>query len=375
MHLLYLCRKLYIMKFKVGDRVNFLNERGGGVVKKILSPSLVNVEIEDGFELPVMTSELVHDERSRLEQAARAKTEYNASRREAPVEQSYEAEEEYDERKASIDKVGFRGSIAEGIYLAFVPHDQKWLVTGEIDILLINNTGWGLLFSFFLEDDEKGFSGIDYDMLEPKTRILLETIDREDLEKWTRGVVQCIFHAENSDELPLPANCDFKIKASRIYKEGNYRETPLVSEKAFLFNLMELSLHGKHQASDKVKKYREEEEVKQQAKEIRKEEPIDKHRVAEATAVVDLHIAELIDNILGLSSADMLKIQKDYFIKMLENAIKNGYQKVTFIHGVGNGVLKNEIVRIMKEYEGLDKQSASLAKFGVGAIDVIINEQ
>ncbi|MDZ7740499.1 MAG: DUF2027 domain-containing protein [Bacteroidota bacterium] len=363
------------MKFKVGDRVNFLNEKGGGVVKKILSPTLVNVEIEEGFDVPVMTSELVPDERRKLEEASRAKSDRKPDREESFVEARAEDEPGYDDRKSPIDKVGFRGSIAEGIYLAFVPHDQRWLVTGEMDILLINNTGWDVLFSFFLEDDNKGFAGIDYDMLEPRTRILLETIEREELEKWTRGVVQCIFHAENSHELPLPANCDFKIKASRIYKEGNYRETPLVSEKAFLFNLMELSLHGRHEVSEKVKKYRKEEELKQQAREVRKEEPIDKHRVGEGIAVVDLHIGELLDNILGLSSADMLKIQKDYFIRMLENAIRSGYQKVTFIHGVGNGVLKNEIVRIMKEYEGLDKQSASLAKFGVGAIDVIIKDQ
>ena len=44
------------MKFKVGDRVKFLNENGGGVVSKIVSPSMVNVAIEDGFEIPSISS-------------------------------------------------------------------------------------------------------------------------------------------------------------------------------------------------------------------------------------------------------------------------------------------------------------------------------
>ncbi|HPI86611.1 MAG TPA: hypothetical protein PLR01_09565, partial [Bacteroidales bacterium] len=47
------------MRFQLGDRVKFLNSKGGGVITKIISPSLVNVMIEDGFEIPTITSELV----------------------------------------------------------------------------------------------------------------------------------------------------------------------------------------------------------------------------------------------------------------------------------------------------------------------------
>ena len=34
--------------FKVGDRVNFLNDKGGGVIKKIIDTRMAEVEIEDG---------------------------------------------------------------------------------------------------------------------------------------------------------------------------------------------------------------------------------------------------------------------------------------------------------------------------------------
>ena len=47
------------MKVQVGDKVKFLNSSGGGIVSKIISPTLVNVMIEDGFEIPTMTSELI----------------------------------------------------------------------------------------------------------------------------------------------------------------------------------------------------------------------------------------------------------------------------------------------------------------------------
>ena len=43
------------MKLKVGDKVKFLNERGGGVVSKILSSSMVNVALAPFGEYGVGT--------------------------------------------------------------------------------------------------------------------------------------------------------------------------------------------------------------------------------------------------------------------------------------------------------------------------------
>ena len=47
------------MKFKIGDKVKFLNESGGGIVSEIVSPSMVKVAVEDGFDIPYMTHDLV----------------------------------------------------------------------------------------------------------------------------------------------------------------------------------------------------------------------------------------------------------------------------------------------------------------------------
>jgi hypothetical protein len=92
-------------------------------------------------------------------------------------------------------------------------------------------------------------------------------------------------------------------------------------------------------------------------------------------ALVDLHIGEVVDNIAGLSSHDMFNLQMNYFRKTLESAIKNDYRKVTYIHGVGNGVLKNAIIKEIDEYEVLENRMASISKFGVGAVDVLIKSQ
>jgi dsDNA-specific endonuclease/ATPase MutS2 len=79
-----------------------------------------------------------------------------------------------------------------------------------------------------------------------------------------------------------------------------------------------------------------------------------------------------LDNISGLSSHDMFNTQIAYFKKTLESALNNDYNKVTFIHGVGNGILKSAIVDELKEYVDVESKMASISKFGVGAIDVVI---
>ena len=43
---------------KVGDKVKFLNDVGGGVVTSFINKNMVNVENEDGFEIPYPITQL-----------------------------------------------------------------------------------------------------------------------------------------------------------------------------------------------------------------------------------------------------------------------------------------------------------------------------
>ena len=51
-------------EFKIGDKVNFLSTVGGGKVTKIIDSRMVMVEVEDGFEIPTLITDLVLDYRS-----------------------------------------------------------------------------------------------------------------------------------------------------------------------------------------------------------------------------------------------------------------------------------------------------------------------
>jgi hypothetical protein len=205
--------------------------------------------------------------------------------------------------------------------------------------------------------------------------VVVETISREDLEYWCNGIVQAIFTTESSDTVLLPLNAPFSLRTNRFFKEGSYLMSGLLGEKAVMISLSDL-VSLKSGSDDFAKIMKEGVGAQAPKKELIKQEaPIDKHRTGQGEATVDLHIGELVDNIAGLSSHDMFQIQMDYFRKMLDSAIAAEYTKVTFIHGVGNGVLKNAIIEELKKYKNTENRMASIAKFGVGAIDVVITDK
>ena len=89
---------------------------------------------------------------------------------------------------------------------------------------------------------------------------------------------------------------------------------------------------------------------------------------------VDLHIHELIDNFANLDNADMLRIQLDKFHSVMKENINKKGQKIVFIHGKGEGVLRKEITELLrKQYKNASFQDASFQQYGFGATQVNIH--
>jgi hypothetical protein len=358
------------MRFKVGDKVKFLNERGGGKIVAIIDSKLVKVETEDGFELPVLNVDLIKD--FRAEQSDEMDTTHLFK---TPSNQPVKQEEDKDDEEERSSLINPWGTIKEekGIYFVFVPHEQQWVLTGDMDIYLINHTDLDILFSIFFKRPDR-LQGIDFGSVTAKSKWLIDTISRDQIEDWCDGIIQVLFHKDDPSFIYLPLHAVINLKPSRFYKEGSYQANTLLQEKALLLSIAPEATFEKASGDDQEQKFGTTAQTKI-AEEPKKKPIIDKHKKALFEAEVDLHIGELIDNIAGLSNHDMFNIQLEYFKKCLESAISNDYQKITFIHGVGNGVLKNAIVKELENYEGLENKMASISKFGVGAIDVIIKSK
>lgn len=87
---------------------------------------------------------------------------------------------------------------------------------------------------------------------------------------------------------------------------------------------------------------------------------------------VDLHIHQLVPSSKGMTNYDMLNIQLETAKRQLEFAIRKRIQKVVFIHGVGAGVLKEELNYLFKRYENVKYYDADYQKYGLGATEVYI---
>jgi DNA-nicking Smr family endonuclease len=92
----------------------------------------------------------------------------------------------------------------------------------------------------------------------------------------------------------------------------------------------------------------------------------------EPTMEVDLHINQLVKSSKGMSNHDMLTLQLDTARHRLDFAIRKRIQKMVFIHGVGEGVLKMELDYLFGRYDNVKFYDANYQKYGLGATEVYI---
>ena len=86
---------------------------------------------------------------------------------------------------------------------------------------------------------------------------------------------------------------------------------------------------------------------------------------------VDLHINKLVKSARNMDNYDMLNLQLDTAKQKVEFAISKRISKIVFIHGVGEGVLKGELLRLLSKYP-VKFYDASYKKYGLGATEVYI---
>lgn len=89
------------------------------------------------------------------------------------------------------------------------------------------------------------------------------------------------------------------------------------------------------------------------------------------TLEVDLHIHQLTNSVKGMTNHDMLTLQLDTAKRQLEFAIRKRIQKVVFIHGKGDGILKLELEYLFGRYN-VKFYEANYQKYGLGATEVYI---
>ncbi|MDE6296300.1 MAG: DUF2027 domain-containing protein [Muribaculaceae bacterium] len=107
---------------------------------------------------------------------------------------------------------------------------------------------------------------------------------------------------------------------------------------------------------------------------IKSNQKVSDYKVLEPLEI-DLHIHELVDSTVGMDNFTMLQLQLEAVRKTMESHKRRVGQKIIFIHGKGDGVLRKEVRKLLSgEYPSSDIQDASFLKYGYGATQVTIRQ-
>ncbi len=356
---------------KVGDTVRFLNTTGGGIVKGFKGKDQVLVEDEDGFEVPALIREcVVVGEGPQVHSSNKPKA--NAAEMEKQIVNTrFQAETEKKEVENEETPEGERLNI----FLAYLPIDPKEIQKCGYEAYFINDSNYYILFNYMSRENNSWISRYN-GSVEPNTKIFLEEFEKKQLNELERICVQLIaFKKDKPFSLKNAISVELRLDTVKFYKLHCFMENDYFDEDAILCPIVRNDLPEREMlvsATDiQEAMYQKARIDKQPAK--AKKSIIKKKEANSSIVEVDLHIHELLDNINGLSNSDMLHYQLDKFHEVMSQYANQKGQKIVFIHGKGDGVLRKAIEKELNtRYKQHYFQDASFREYGYGATMVTI---
>jgi hypothetical protein len=343
---------------KVGDRVKFLNDVGGGTVTGFIGKNMVNVENEDGFEVPYPVSKLINIDDPALNKGAVASVK--------PVSTVVPQTQEELKPKGKV----LPGKESPDFYFCIVPFDSKNPVGNDIDLYMVNDSNFTVLFHYAHYKEGK-YHTVLHGVVEPNSKEELETIDQNDLAELPDYHFNLIYFREEENEWHAAVSKKFKVNPVKFYKEKSFQPSRHFKKNALVYQITENILET---GIDKLTDDDFRKVVK--AKEGPSEEKAPPRPPDPEIIEVDLHIHELIENSSGLSNKEILEIQMEKVEREMHGAIKSRAKSIVFIHGVGQGVLKQEVAKLLKsKFSKYAFQDASFKEYGYGATMVIIRKK
>jgi len=353
---------------KRGDTVRFLNAVGGGIVSRVDElKKMVFVEDADGFEIPVLERECV------VIAAINEKTNFPVKDFKTKAEPiiSKSTEVLIPEHKPEPVFETSEGDTLKAL-LAFFPLDIKQLQTTSYECYLVNDSNYYLYYNV-INGENDVWTSVASGLIEPNMQELLTEISKDQLSSWEKIRVQLLPFKQGKNYTPQAVeDVNMKINAVKFYKLHSFTANEYFDEPALIIDInseKEKEIENKKMADISP------EDIKQAmfTKEETDRPKVIKHTQNSEIIEVDLHINELLDTTAGLSNAAMLQCQLDKFHEVLEENKKRKGQKIVFIHGKGEGVLRKEIEKLLKtRYKAYYFQDASFREYGFGATMVTI---
>ncbi|MBN1599785.1 MAG: DUF2027 domain-containing protein [Bacteroidales bacterium] len=347
------------MLVKIGSRVKFLNDTGGGVVKGFSGDKMALVETDDGFEVPVLVTDLLIEESVGYGMG-------DEHEQEVTVEKQPEVKPAEKKQEIGFEEKKFSRHQGE-IVVAFVPENEQVLHVSNFGFYLINDSNYYIDYVAYIKDSGV-YTLLTKGSIEPDTKIMLESFSQTRIAKIREVRIQGIYYKHGLLEVSEPLDISYSLEGISFYKTGFFKENEYFDGRALIFKKEEFDMKtvieslSEGEISNVAKIKEAEQEKKKSAK-----------AYENLTEEVDLHIEEIIDDHKEMSNGEIINIQLGRFETALETALRGKTKKIIFIHGVGNGKLKYEMrKKLDRKYPDLKYQDASFREYGYGATIVYL---
>lgn len=327
------------MKLRIGDKVRFLNEVGEGVVSRIKDQTSVYVEMHDGFEIPFLIKELV------------------------PIHTELIINKYAENIELDVD-----AQLNDAIYFVIEPDHELQSLISDYKVYLFNASSFNVVYTYSIKDDAY-FQTLKHGEVGAYQKIFLKNVKLKFFDEFNFHKIECLFYKNTHYKAQIPVSVVLNVSPKIISKTDKVKHdefkhsvyTFLIKDD-FIYKeeiVQELSLIEISKL-EALKEFKSNTKISKSSKEFLK------------SLEVDLHIEELIENVKGLSNIEMLNIQIEKFEKTMDKAFENNLKKIVFIHGVGNGRLKAEIINRLQHIKGITFHDASHKEYGFGATQVNI---
>ena len=335
------------MQVRIGDIVRSISEKMEGKVTGVIDHQTVNVYCEEyGFEIPASVNDLVV-----------IHTDFKPAHEQATTNAPAPGQKAVNMQSANT------------LYVAFVPSNFNDLPGSHFDLYLVNDTRLTALYTITFQQGER-YTGVAAGNAEPDHPVPLGTYSLKEIDAVNTLLVQAIFYQKgNCSPRPL-IDARLKINAPSLCKGNAYTHTRWFSSVALIRPLDKESLAREELVDIDPKQLFQ--AKKEKTEPARHEETPPRRSVNDAIEI-DLHIDSLLETTAGMENRDMLEYQMNVFRQTLETYKMRPGQKIVFIHGKGDGVLRQRILwELQTQYKRFHHQDASFKQYGYGATLVTI---
>jgi hypothetical protein len=307
------------MKFQIGDKVLLLHSNEEGEVVDIINKQMVLVDV-DGVQFPVYTDQIEFPYFKR----------FTEKKKPASPPKKYIDQVKPEKQGVKQYKVG------EGVWLAFLPVFDKDIFDDDVveyfRLYLVNNTDAAYAFTYQLSYlHAEGFS----------------------LQNHILAYNDFYLHDVPFENMNDGPRFDFEFRLQPPHKKkADYFEASLRPKAKQLFQRIENLLHNQEATFSYLLMETYPDKVEPEGVDLGKlakagykvyDGKTVRSHLPPPRSVVDLHIEKITNNWRGMSNHEILALQLSEFEKYVEAAVQHLQPSLIVIHGVGEGVLRDEI--------------------------------